>query len=60
MPAVELVVNADDRCGNSAAMTWDPTVEPSPLCDEVLINMTCCPAITNPPDPKCKVNPCGR
>ena len=53
---VILAVTATDNCGNSAEVAYDPSVEPSPLCDEVLEDGTCCPAIA-PPDPDCD-EPC--
>lgn len=58
--AVVLHVTATDNCGNAAVATYDPAKEPSPLCDEVLEDGTCCPAIAAPPDGKCKVPLCGR
>jgi hypothetical protein len=58
--SVVLVVTATDSCGNSASDSYDPSTEPSPLCDEVLTDGTCCPAIGPPPDPRCRVPLCPR
>ena len=55
-----LEVKATDRCANQAVATTDPASAPSPLCDDVLDDGTCCPAIALPPDPKCKLPLCGR
>jgi hypothetical protein len=55
-----LVVTATDACNNVGTGTFNPEVEPSPLCDEVLQDGTCCPAIGNAPDVSCCVWVCGR
>ena len=51
--SVVLEVTAEDRCGNSAAASYDPSAEPSPLCDVVLEDGSCCPAIGRPGAPGC-------
>jgi hypothetical protein len=56
---VVLRVTATDACGNGAHADDDPTSHPSPLCDERLLDGTCCPAIAAPPRPSdCKI-PCA-
>ncbi len=49
---------ATDACGNKASADDDPKTHGSPLCDERLIDGTCCPAIAAPP-PKVCPNPCA-
>lgn len=46
--SIVLQVLATDRCGNEGLDEYDPTLVPMP-----------CPLLSPPPDPKCKVPPCG-
>ena len=55
---VELEVTATDRCDNVATDRFDPATEPSTLCDEVLVDDTCCSAVAPPASAKCKVALC--
>ena len=57
--SVVLEVTASDACGNSAAASWDPAAEPSPDCEEVLADRTCCPPIAPPAPPDCHPAACG-
>ena len=57
---VTLEVTTVDRFGNAAGASYGPTLTPSPLCDDVLIDKTCCPALSLPEDPKCKEALCRR
>ena len=56
---VVLEVTATDRCGNTATDTYDPAQEPEPGCTDPLPDGTCCPAISEPTPPECKVPLCG-
>jgi hypothetical protein len=49
---------ASDFCGNSATTMYDPAVEPSPACEQVLPSGVCCPSIARPAS-RCKTTPCG-
>ncbi len=42
---VSLALTAVDRCDNAASVTYDPAAEPSPHCEAVLPDGTCCPGI---------------
>ena len=57
--SVQLEVTGTDACGNAATATYDPAAEPSPLCDEVLDDGTCCPPIGPPPGTACTLPPCA-
>ena len=57
--SVVLHVTATDASGNETSVSVDPTVVASPLCDEVLADRTCCPAIARPPDRHCQIPVCG-
>jgi Mg-chelatase subunit ChlD len=56
---VVLEVSATDSCGNLASSLYDPAQEPSPLCDQVLADGSCCPAVAQPAPPSCPVPVCG-
>ena len=57
--SVVLQVTATDRCGNAAPASYDPAEEPSPLCDVVLEDGSCCPPIGRPEPGSCGPDVCG-
>ena len=57
---VVLQVSATDDCGNTGTAEYYPAPEPSPLCEIVLENGECCPAIVQPgPGKVCLLYPCS-
>jgi hypothetical protein len=59
--SVVLEVTGKDNCDNATIVLYDPTREPSPLCEEWLEEgEECCPALIAPEDKKCKPGLCGR